>query len=172
VTLQVPPQANRSGAVHFDPEKVGRLNKPVIVLRKVNVKKLQKRETPTSDTAWELIGKGQVQLHLREDQLPWYAEGLIVLDQPRDEKVARDIMRATIGFAIARTDTGEVLKAYGPNNLMEAIEDAASVTLSIRPVLERLAQTKAAEVDDEELVARFLEEHANVIDEAPEAEEV
>ena len=172
MTLQIPPQANRSGAIHFDPEKVGRLNRPVIVLRKVNIAKLSTRPTPTSDSPWELIGKGQVQLHLREDQLPWYAEGLIVLDQPRDEKVARDIMKATIGFAIARTDTGEILKAYPPDALKDAIADAASVTLSIRPVLERLAQTKAAEVDDEALVARFLEEHANVVDEAPEAEEL
>lgn len=159
MTLQVPQQENQKGVLHFDPEKFGRLNRPVVVLRKVDVRKLQHRANPTADTAWELIGKGQVQLHLREDQLPWYGQGLIVNDQPRDEKVARDIMRATVGFAIARSDTGEILKAYGPDKMNEAIEDAESVTITFKPVINRLAQTEPE--DPDELVQQFLAEHAN-----------
>lgn len=156
-------------SIHYDPQKFGRLRDPVIVLRKVNVKKLQRRETPTADTAWELIGKGQLQLHVKESSLPWYEQGLIVVEQPRDEKVSRDIMKATLGFAIARSDTGEVLKAYGPDGLLEAIGDANSVTLSIKP---QIVRTKTAEEEDEEaLVEQFLAENQNVVDEAPEAQE-
>lgn len=168
MTLQVPPQTNQSGAVHFDPQKIGRLKDPVIVLRKVNPRKLSKRETHDAKTAWELIGMGQVQLHLREDQLPWYEQGFIVNDNPRDEKVARDIMRATVGFALARTDTGEILKVYGPDQIKDAYSDAASVTLSIKPTIERLAPK--TEEDEEALVQSFLSEHKNVVDDAPVAQ--
>lgn len=170
MTMMIPQNESQQGTIHFDPEKFGRLNKPVIVLRKVQINKLQRRETPTADTAWELIGKGQVQLHLKESALPWMEQGLIVNDQPRDEKVARDIAKATLGFAIARSDTGEILKAYGKDGLMEAESDAAGVTLSLKPVVQRLAQTED-EQNDESLVEAFLAEHANTIDEAPEAQE-
>lgn len=168
MTLMVP-QNEQKNIVHFDAEKFGRLNKPVVVLRKVNINKLQKRANPQADTAWELIGKGQVQLHLREDALPWYAEGLILTEQPRDEKVSRDIMKATLGFAIARSDTGEILKVYGPNGMNEAIADANSVELTIKPVLQKIAPTE--EEDEDAVVNEFLAQHANVIDEAPPAEE-
>lgn len=169
MTMQIPQQEDTRGVVHFEPEKFGRLNKPIVVLRKVNVTRLSHRANKNAETAWELIGKGQVQLHLREDSLPWYADGFIINDQPRDEKVARDIVRNTLGFAIARSDTGEILKVYGPDGMNEAIDDANSVTLTIRPTLERVAKTE--DEDDEELVKRFLEAHANVVDEVPPAEE-
>lgn len=168
MTLQIPQNENQQGAIHYDPQRFGRLRDPVIVLRKVNVKKLLKRETPTADTAWELIGKGQVQLHLREDALPWYEQGFIVNDNPRDEKVARDIAKATIGFAIARSDTGEILKAYGPTELLQAVEDAASVQLMLKPTIQKIAPT--AEEDEEAIVQSFLESQKNVLDEAPAAQ--
>ena len=114
------PQDETKEAVHYDPQKFGRLKDPVIVLRKVNIKKLSFRATPTSETPWELIGKGQLQLHVRESVLPWYADGFIVNGQPRDERVARDIAKGTIGFAIARSDTGEILQKFGPDELKMA----------------------------------------------------
>lgn len=162
-------QTDKNGAIHYNPEKFGRLSKAVVVLRKVNINKLLKRETPTADTAWELIGKGQVQLHLKESDLPWYEQGLIVLDQPRDEKVARDIMKATLGFAVARSDTGEVLKAYGPNGLSEAIADAEGITLTIKPMITKVASDE--EEDEAALVESFLAENKNALDEAPVADE-
>lgn len=169
MTLQIPQQTDQSGTIHFDPQKFGRLARAVIVLRKVNPRKLQKRETPTADTAWELIGKAQLQLHVREDQLPWYADGFIVNDQPRDEKVARDIAKATIGFAIARSDTGEVLKVYGPDGMNEAIEDAAGVQLTLKPMIAKVATQE--EEDEEALVQAHLASAQNKLDEAPEAQE-
>ena len=169
MTMMINNESDTPASIHYDPQKFGRLRDPVIVLRKVSVRKLQRRETPTADTAWELIGKGQLQLHVKESSLPWYEQGFIVLDQPRDEKVSRDIMRATVGFGIARSDTGEILKVYGPEGLIEAIGDANSVTLSIKP---QIVRTKTTEEEDEEaLVEQFLSEHANIVDEAPEAQE-
>lgn len=168
MTLMQQPQ-NAKGVVHFDPQKIGRLREPVIVLRKVDVSKLQHRPTPEADTPWELIGRGQLQLHLREDDLPWYEQGFIVLDQPRDEKVARDIMKATIGFAIARTDTGEILKAYGKNSLQNAVDDAAGVTLTIKPFIAKVASDE--QEDEDAVVEQFLAEHKDKISEAPDAQE-
>lgn len=162
-------QTDKNGAIHYDPQRFGRLANAVIVLRKVNVNKLLKRETPTADTAWELIGKGQVQLHLREDDLPWYEQGLIVNEQPRDEKVARDIAKATLGFAIARSDTGEILKVYGKDGLKDAIADAEGVQLTINPVISKI--TSAEEEDEQALVDQFLTENKNALDEAPEPDE-
>lgn len=151
------PQRDNHGAVHFDPQTVGRLREAVVVLRKVNIKKLSKRETPSASTAWELIGMGQVQLHLHEKDLPWYEEGLIVNDQPRDEKVARDIAKATIGFAIARSDTGEVMKTYGADGLKQAVLDARSVRLSFTPVVTQVAPEP--DDDDEAAIRAFLGSH-------------
>lgn len=168
MTLQIPQQENEQGTIHFDPQKFGRLRDPVIVLRKVNPAKLQKRETPTADTAWELIGKGQVQLHLREDALPWYGQGFIINDNPRDEKVSRDIAKATVGFALARSDTGEILKVYGPTELEQAVEDALGVQLMLKPTIQKIAPTP--EEDEEALVQEFLQSQKNVLDEAPEAQ--
>lgn len=150
------PEREQAGSVHYDPQKLGRLNKPVIVLRKVNVKKLQRRETRDASTPWELIGRAQVQLHLREDALPWYEQALIVNDQPRDEKVNRDIEKATIGFAVARSDTGEVIATYGPDGLAEAEETAASVRLSIKPQIEKIVKPVD---DDEDLINDWVKQN-------------
>lgn len=154
MTLMLDPnEQNSAAAIHYDPQKYGRLKDPVIVLRKVNPAKLQHRETPQSSTAWELIGLGQAQLHLKEKRLPWYEQGLIMNDNPRDEKVARDVEKATIGFAIARSDTGEVLKVYGPDALDQAIEDAQGVRLTIKASVQKMV---IKEDDDDKLVAEFL----------------
>lgn len=169
MTMQIPQTENQQGTIHFDPQKFGRLRDPVIILRKVNVSKLQKRETPTADTAWELIGKAQLQLHLREDALPWYEQGFVVNDQPRDEKVARDLAKATIGFALARSDTGEILKAYGPSELDQAVIDARGVQLMLKPTIQKIAQP--TEENEEALVQEFLEAQKNILDEAPDAQE-
>lgn len=157
-----------TGTVHFNPKQFGRLSQPVIVLRKVNIAKLQTQPTPTSSTAWELIGKGHVQLHVREERLPWYAQGLIVNDQPRDEKVARDIVKATIGFAIARTDTGEVLKVYGPNDLEKAQTDAKNARMSIKA---DIVSVVPEDDDDDKLVEDFLANVETDTDETPNAQE-
>lgn len=146
---------NEKTAYHYEPEKFGRLNKPVVVLRKVNTKRLDVRATADADTAMELIGKGQVQLHLREDSLPWLAQGYVINDQPRDEKVARDIVKATIGFALARTDTGEIMKKYGADGLGEAEADARSVKLTMSAAISHVEEERD---DHETLVAAYKAE--------------
>lgn len=147
-------QEDDNKPLHFDPQSIGRLKDPVIVLRKVNPKRLQGRETPQADTAWELIAKAQVQLHLREDRLPWLEQGFIINDQPRDEKVSRDIEKATIGFAVARTDTGEILQVFAKEDIDKAYETARSARMVITPSIQMLAGNK--EENDDALISEFL----------------
>lgn len=160
MTMLLPQDENKT-TVHYDPQILGRLHDDVIVLRKVNVKKLSVRATPDANTPWELVGQGQIQLHVREDKLPWYAQGYVVNDQPRDEKVSRDIARATIGFAVARTDTGEILQEFGIANgdVQSALAEATRVSKSAKLVLTPSVRSIVPEViqeEDDALVQKFL----------------
>lgn len=171
MTMMIPQREDQT-SMHYDPQKLGRLADAVIVLRKVNRKKLMFRATPTANTAWELIGSAQVQLHVREDQLPWYEQDYLVNDQPRDEKVARDIARATIGFAVARSDNGEILETFGieantEDGLQKALLAATTVAGSARLSLIPQLKTIIPEPEDHEaLIAKFLEREA-AKDESP-----
>ena len=154
MTMQLPERTDSSGSVHYDQRKVGRLSKGVIVLRKVNTKPLQVRVTRGASTAWELIGAAQPELHVWEKNLPWMRQGFVVNDQPRDEKVARDIHKATIGFAVARTDTGEILQTFGPNELGKAEEAASSVQLVLQPAVIPV-EVDEDEQDDMSVIAAY-----------------
>lgn len=87
-----------------------RLAPALIVLRKVDVRPLSVKVRPDLPTVYEMIGKGQLEAGVSENETVWYADGYIVNDQPRSSGITDEIMGATEHFAIARTDNGDIVR--------------------------------------------------------------
>lgn len=113
-----------------------RLDPTLIVLRRVDVAKLSRRIPGQPDTTMEMIGKGYAKQGLVESHLTWFKDGLILNDQPRTSIVTDEIMNATLGFAIARTDTGEVIRTFGADGMAaaQAAVAGAKITLEVANV--------------------------------------
>lgn len=85
------------------PAQITPLDRDVIVLRKVNWKKIP-------GGIYQRIADAQLQPGISEVDMPWFRKGYIANDQPRSAAISEFIIRNTIGFAIARTDTGEFIR--------------------------------------------------------------
>jgi hypothetical protein len=93
--------------------------KDLIVLRKVDKGRID-------PAIMEIIGDTDLLPHLKESAMPWFKEGFVANDHPRDIMVSDELIAATDGFAVARSDSGEILREYdGPDALVRA-ESAAS----------------------------------------------
>lgn len=148
-----------------------RLDPTLIVLRRVDAARLSVRQNPNADTTMELIGKGYAKQGLEEKELAWFRDGLILNDQPRTSGVTDEIMGATLGFAVARTDTGEVLREFGPDGLgaAEAAIAGAKVTLQVANVSIEEEDDMPEDFDPENPEASFSSD--DEADEAGEADE-
>jgi len=135
----------RAKAIHNrGPAQKRVLDSDVILLRKVNFKKL---------------GAGFVDLlrytPLRpgepEGDMPWFPDGYIAAEQPRDYLVSVAILGATKGFAIARTDTGEILAEFETKDLERAsnIASKAKAELAVAVMLSE-GDTPEEEGEDDE----------------------
>lgn len=116
----------------------GRLDPTLIILRKVDVRPLAVRPHRNAPTMMELIGAGYVEQGVPESDLVWFKDGFLVNDQPRTSIITQEVMQHTVGFAIARTDTGEIVREYGPKELgkAEAAIAGARVELSVTAALD------------------------------------
>lgn len=122
-----------------------RLDSPLVVLRKVDVAKLSVRVTKNSPSIMEMIGSGHVDQGTRESQLVWFKNGYVLNDQPRTVVVTDEIMRNTTGFAIARTDTGEIIREGGPDTLSQMLKlvEGAELKLAVDTVILEDEETEA-----------------------------
>ena len=91
----------------------------MLVLRKVDKGRLD-------PATWDIIGETNILPKVKENTMPWHRQGFVANDHPRDTFVSEELLAATEGFAVARSDTGEIVREYdGPNALIRA-ESAAS----------------------------------------------
>lgn len=91
----------------------------LIVLRKVD-------KGGIDPAAMQIIGETDLLPHLQEKSMPWFRQGFVTNDHPRDIFVSDELVAHTEGFAVARSDNGEILREYdGPDALVRA-ENAAS----------------------------------------------
>lgn len=97
----------------------GRLDAPLIVIRKVRVSAMNKRPNKRTPSIWEKIGLGHLEQGTEERETVWYEDGYVVNDQPRSHLLTEEIMKNTLGFAVARTDNGEIIHETGPEGLVE-----------------------------------------------------
>jgi hypothetical protein len=89
------------------------LSKPLVVLRKVDFDKLGPAST-------QMIFDTDVSYLVSEGDLAWTRDGYVLNDQPRLFELTKEIMGATLGFAVAKSDTGEIIARYGPDGLKAA----------------------------------------------------
>ena len=91
---------------HRGPAQVRVIDRDVILLRKVNFRKMRPGIV-------EKIAQTALRPNDYEGDQPWFGDGYVAGEQPRDALLSAAIMEATTGFAIARTDSGEILAEFG-----------------------------------------------------------
>lgn len=127
---------------HRGPAQRYVLDGPVILLRKVNFKKI-----PPG-----IIGMIQ-QTNLRPKELegdqPWFPSGYVAAEQPRNLIVSKALLDATLGYAIADNDTGEILREFKKSDYIEAdaVHKSAKVGLRMEVDLEPDAEDDEDEDD-------------------------
>lgn len=132
--------AETRGIKHKGPAQNRVLDNDVILLRKVDFKKLGPG----------IVGMLQV-TNLRagepEGDFPWFLDGYVAAEQPRDIGISRALLDATEGFAIARTDSGKILAEFETSDLVRAsrIAESAKAEMAVNIMVEEaLASDKAA----------------------------
>jgi hypothetical protein len=103
-----------SAIKHRGPAQVHALDEELILLRKVDFDALGPNLVDT-------LRNTDIRPGEKEGDRPWFLDGYISVDQPRDLEMARAILAASKGLALARTDTGEVLAEF-PRDQIERAE--------------------------------------------------
>lgn len=86
----------------------------MIVLRKVD-------KGGIDPAIMEIIGDTDLLPHVQEKAMPWFRAGYVANDHPRDIYASDELVAHTDGFAVARSDTGEIMREYtGPDALVRA----------------------------------------------------
>lgn len=101
------------------PQQITVLGRDLAVLRKINMK-FPGSPQRERDNIVEMLALTQLEPGVFESEMSWFAEGYVTNDHPRDMVITQKIMGATLGFAVARTDTGEILREYGKDGLKKA----------------------------------------------------
>jgi hypothetical protein len=108
------------------PQQITVLSRDVAVLRKIDMR-FPKVSDKARKNLVEMLRLTQLEPNVPEGEMPWFADGYISNDMPRDFIITQAIMGATLGFAVARTDTGEILREYGKDELAKADRAVANV---------------------------------------------
>lgn len=109
---------------HKGPQQVRVLDRDVILLRKIDVRKM-------GAGIYEKIANTSLSPGELEGDQPWFLEGYVAGEQPRNAMVADAIMRTTLGFAIARTDSGEILAEFDKSEVEKAERVTHSATTQL-----------------------------------------
>ncbi len=104
---------------HRGPAQIHVTDNDVILLRQVDFKRLGPGLT-------DMLRNTHITPGTPEGDMPWFMEGYIAVDQPRDINMSMAILEATLGFAIARVDTGEVLAQFERNQFERATKVASN----------------------------------------------
>lgn len=101
------------------------LSKELAVLRKINFAKM-------NPNIAEIVALTQLEPEVAESEMAWFQSGYISNGHPRSSDVAEEIMATTTGFAVGRTDTGEILQEFtGADALMRAERAVAGAKVKL-----------------------------------------
>lgn len=116
---------------HRGPAQKRVLDYDVVVLRKIDPSVLG-RPLHTA------ISKTRIGGDLLEGDQDWFLDNYVAADQPRDAGTSNAIREATIGFAIARSDNGQILATFKRNEFdkVTRVADSARVELAVNVALE------------------------------------
>ena len=126
---------------HRGPAQEHVIDTDVILLRKVDFKQL-------GPNVVDMLRNTDVRPGEKEGDKPWFLDGYVALNHPRDMDMSVALLESTVGFGIARTDTGEMLAEFERNQFERAtkIADRASGKVAVKIMLEEAE----AEVDASE----------------------
>jgi hypothetical protein len=96
-----------------------------------------------------IISTRQIRYGTREGDTPWFNDGFLLNDHPRLTELTDRIIKATVGFAVARTDTGAIMAEYPDLKSAQAAVDGATIKLSFNVdiAMEEEDAPSAADVD-------------------------
>lgn len=122
--------ARKENINHRGPAQKRVLDADVILLRKVNFKKLGRNLV-------EMLRLTNLRAGEPEGDMPWFLDGYVAAEQPRDKEMSMALLEATKGFAIARTDTGDILAEFETKDYIRASEIAlnAKAELAVNVLL-------------------------------------
>lgn len=126
---------------HRGAAQIHALDNDVILLRKVDFKRLGPNLT-------EMLRNTDIRPGEKEGDQAWFLEDYITVEHPRDYQMSVEILNATVGYGLARTDTGEVLAEFERDQFERASRVAAKsqnreVTVNI--LLDDEAEAEASE---------------------------
>ena len=130
-----------------EPQQITPLKRELAVLRKVNMRfpGMSARER---DNMQSILALTQLEPGVPESDMSWFSEGYVSNDQARDFIVTEALIAHTLGFAVARTDTGEIVKTYGKSNLKAAEKAVAGARLQLSVDVDLEAEEDEPEVED------------------------
>ena len=129
---------------HRGPAQRRVLDNDVILLRQVDFKRLK-------GGLVDMLAKTPLRAGEPEGDFPWFPEGYIAAEQPRDYQMSVALLGATKGFAIAATDTGEILAQFKKSDYVKAweIADKAQASRAVNIMIADEADENS-EADEED----------------------
>lgn len=129
---------------HRGPGQKRVLDGDVILLRKVNFAGI-------GPGFVERIGNTALRPGEYERDMPWFTEGYIAGEQPRDAMITNAIMQNTTGFAIARVDDGSIITSFNRNEAEKAerVTHSARVELAVDVALSQAEEDESNSDTDE-----------------------
>ncbi len=109
---------------HRGPAQTRVLDNDVILLREVSFRKLGAGIT-------DMLRQTHLRAGEPEGDQPWFAEGYVAAEQPRDYMISVALLEATTGFAIARTDNGEILAHFEVKEYGKAADIASKARIDM-----------------------------------------
>lgn len=118
---------------HRGPQQTRVLDRDVLLLRQLDPRVIGRGLM--DELARTNLGAGQIE----GDQI-WFLDNYVAAEQPRNAELAKAIMQATTGFAIARTDSGQILAEFPASEGRKAahVADSARVELAVNVAMEEL----------------------------------
>jgi hypothetical protein len=127
---------------HRGPQQTRVLDRDVILLRKVNMRKM-------GPGLVDKLSKTALRPKEYEGDMPWFGDGYIAGEHPRDALMTQAIMQNTTGFAIARTDSGDIIAEFEKHEAARAEKVRASAKVELA-VDVALRETDEDDPDEDE----------------------
>lgn len=130
----------RGNIKHRGPQQERVMDKDVILLRKLNKRAM-------GPDLMNILSNTRLGGDIKEGDQDWFLDGYVAADQPRDVMMSQLIAEHTTEYAIARTDSGEILATFPKRDFKRAdhVARSARVELAVDIALRETEET----ADDE-----------------------
>jgi len=112
----------RENVKHRGPQQKRVVDGDVILLRKINPRKM--------GGLMQELRFTQLAPNEPEGDMPWFLENYVACDHPRSVEMSKALLDATVGYAVARVDNGEILVDLP--GTVESYQRAAGIANSVK----------------------------------------